>query len=150
MAFNPDGTRLFTSDGVTLSAFDTSDWEVATSKPGAVRQGQLFGLTVSPDGAAVVCNGIHGADVLDTATLARRFEGSPTTDEAFAATFTSDGKVLALSGNSGVLLVDPVTARRLSAVTPPGMRLWLGFSPDGTILATSNQTGLQFFSVESA
>jgi WD40 repeat protein len=151
---SPDGSTIAFSTSGTGGAkvwlLDASDMRVAAS----ITLGRGSNAAVfSPDGGSLADIGFGGhpdavrlwrleavgSTVLNlTASVA-----VPRAPRAFgAAAFSPDGGTLAVSGNSGLSLLDAVTLRTLrSAAASPGVSGGPVYRPDGKVLAVGGAPG---------
>jgi hypothetical protein len=151
---SPDGSTVAFSTpgpgGAKVWLLDASDMRVAASI--ALGHG-ANAVVFSPDGGSLVDVGMGGHPeavwlwrleaVGSTVLNLTASAAAPRAPRAFgAAAFSPDGGTLAVSGNTGLSLLDAVTLRTLrSAVAPPGAPGAPVFSPDGKVLAVGGAPG---------
>jgi predicted Ser/Thr protein kinase len=151
---SPDGSTVAFSTpgpgGAKVWLLDASDMRVAASI--ALGHG-ANAVVFSPDGGSLVDVGMGGHPetvwlwrleaVGSTVLNLTASAAAPRAPRAFgAAAFSPDGGTLAVSGNTGLSLLDAVTLRTLrSAVAPPGVPGAPVFSPDGKVLAVGGAPG---------
>jgi len=105
------------------------------------------GVAFSPDGARLASIGADGtAKVWDTASGGQLLTLSGASgDTGYSVAFSPDGRLLATSWSSQVIVWDAATGERLFSLSGEvlGMAVdHLDFSPDGTRLAVANMDGL--------
>jgi WD40 repeat protein/DNA-binding SARP family transcriptional activator len=105
------------------------------------------GVAFNPDGARLASIGVDGtAKVWDVASGQQVLElAGPPGDVGFSVAFSPDGKLLATSWTSQVIVWDAATGGRLFSLPGEviGMAVdHLDFSPDSTRLAVANMDGL--------
>jgi WD40 repeat protein len=109
-AFTPDGRRL-----ATWGPDDLVVWDLASKKPTVTRPGTVHSAAFAPDGSAVAL--IASPDLIRhrerTVTLVDLVTGKDrfALPEAYYhdAAFSPDGKLLAVSSDQAIRLVDPAT-----------------------------------------
>ncbi len=152
-SFTPDGTRLLTVEqqgGMKL-------WDVETGQlvNEIARKGFLEDLMksyeLSPDGKLIATFHLGDTRLWDakTGALKSKLEGSETTD----ATFSADGRWLATASR------DKKTAAKIWDVTTGEVKttipliadrsLFVKFSPDGSMLVTTNDQGVALWDAAS-
>jgi eukaryotic-like serine/threonine-protein kinase len=136
IAVSPDGRLIATG---SHSGTQVKIWEAQGGK--LVKQLSLeYGSTVafSPDGEWLATGG-GGCRLWAVGSWQ---EGPLLSEmERGSFTFSPDGKILAAeTGHGAILLVDPHTGREYARLEEPNQDRagWLGFSPDGAQLVTTN------------
>jgi WD40 repeat protein len=151
LAFSPDGSLLAADNGPERSIIL---WDVGTQQPigqpildstdsfttfAFTQDGKYLALGIRNDGRAVLWDvaGQKLAVPLNQATDAER-------STSFSGTFSGDGKILASSGDNGLVRLWDVTTQafltqRLTALS--GTTVRFAFSPSHALLASSDDSG---------
>jgi WD40 repeat protein/transcriptional regulator with XRE-family HTH domain len=142
--FSPDGGLLATFDDDTVRL-----WDPVTGKPAGAPvtggAGRVWDLAFSPDGRRLAIAGEATARLWDTAT--RRPVGTPLTGEVMSVMFSPDGtRLVTGSADTTAQLRDPRTGRPLGApLTGHTGQVAVDFSPDGKLLATSDNDAVRLW-----
>jgi WD40 repeat protein/DNA-binding SARP family transcriptional activator len=145
-AFSPDGRLLTIIDDTRVKM-----WDVETTLAAGTSQlvhtlcclddGESY-MAFSPDGRHLAANtlGKEFAKVWDVASGAELFTVGP---KIGRVVFSPDGNYLVSSDAGLIQIWDATTGERLSSVTSPDYSgaNRVSFSPDGSLLATSNLSG---------
>jgi len=156
VAFAPDGRTVASgAEDETVKIWDVASGHLLRTLN--AHSDRVTSIAYSPDGATLAsvtqggsCTAIWLWDV-KTGRVQRKLNGEDTKTPYYwcmAVAFTSDGRVLAKSNNSGpVELWNPKTGKLLRTLA--GGAASIAFSPDGLTLAASTREGISFWNVNS-
>jgi len=134
LTFSPDGDRL----AMGMEDRQIQIWDVATGQKVLGRdEPGLTSLMFSPDGKWLLAGICGSVEVLDAATLEKKFSLSGLTSCTPYIAFSPDGRLLAISSKGPVKVWDWATHEELLQLPvgfPGGFGRKLQFSPDGTRL----------------
>jgi hypothetical protein len=143
-ALSPDGSRLYTGGANNV----IREWNLATRQSMSLANvpDGIGSLALSPDGKTLAIGGGKGTEYLFDASTGRQIEGLPggSAGNAFAVTFSPNGKMLAVATDFHGLQLWDLTTRTLLLGASQGSATSVAFSPDGTIVAAgyANTVGL--------
>jgi len=140
LAFNPDGSRLATTD-----RFGTIQlWEIATGEQITSRLSDFTDrIAWNPNGSLLASLGFEGLQLLDPGTLEARSIVTDVLMNDGQLAFNPDGTLLAVPvSQNSIILLDAATWQTLMILNTPGVDTFsesnsgLAFNPDGTRLAS--------------
>jgi WD40 repeat protein/class 3 adenylate cyclase len=136
LTFSPDGDRL----AMGMENRQIQIWDVATGqKVLSMDEPGLTSLMFSPDGKWLLAGICGSVEVLDAATLEKKFSFSGLTSCTPYIAFSPDGRLLAISSKGPIKVWDWATHEELLQLPvgfPGGFGRKLQFNPDGTRLMT--------------
>ena len=140
LAFNPDGSRLATTDRSGTIQL----WEIATGEQITSRLSDFTDkIAWNPDGSLLASLGFEGLQLLDPGTLEARSTVTDVLMNDGQLAFNPDGTLLAVPvTQNSIILLDAATWQTLMILNTPGVDTFsesnsgLAFNPDGTRLAS--------------
>jgi RNA polymerase sigma factor (sigma-70 family) len=145
VAFSPDGTHLYTSQGDKIVIWDAATGKaLRTIESGAAQTQPL----VSPDGKSVFAWWDSRVAKLDLTTGKLLFTFRAANQTIAATALSPDGRLVAVAAHgekdgSDVLILDAQTGKQIARLTGHAQPVrTLAFSPDGKLLASGEDGGV--------
>jgi WD40 repeat protein len=147
IAFSPDGRRLAIADSNLVKLYEPVTGDLLATLSG--HTADVWAVAYSPDGRLLVSAGADSTVRLWNAESgALIYELTGHTDAVESAVFSPDSRWLATNADDGTLKIwDTATGQLVEDVPDVSS---IGFSPDGTRLATTGLAGLQVWQMAPA